>query len=132
MKAFVKIFIAFISMANVMPGFAARTTVARQNVINVGTSVAESSATTSSSCQEKYDACMDAGCMIDNDNGGRCQCSNQIKDLNEQLKQIEKDFKTSVDLQNDTLDRINAGDMVNEAMSNFDNDDDEDDEDLDV
>ena len=116
-----------------MPGFAARTTVARQNVINVGTSVAESSANTSSSCQEKYDACMDAGCMIDNDNGGRCQCSNQIKDLNEQLKQIEKDFKTSVDLQNDTLDRINAGDMVNEAMSNFDNDDDEDDdEDLDV
>ena len=133
MKAFVKIFIAFICMANVMPGFAARTTVARQNVINVGTSVAESSANTSSSCQEKYDACMDAGCMIDNDNGGRCQCSNQIKDLNEQLKQIEKDFKTSVDLQNDTLDRINAGDMVNEAMSNFDNDDDEDDdEDLDV
>lgn len=132
MKAFVKIFIAFICMANVMPGFAARTTVARQNVINVGTSVAESSATTSSSCQEKYDACMDAGCMIDNASGGRCQCSNQIKDLNEQLKQIEKDFKTSVDLQNDTLDRINAGDMVNEAMSNFDNDDDEDDEDLDV
>ena len=114
-----------------MPGFAARTTVARQNVINVGTSVAESSANTSSSCQEKYDACMDAGCMIDNDNGGRCQCSNQIKDLNEQLKQIEKDFKTSVDLQNDTLDRINAGDMVNEAMAEFDNDE-EDDEDLDV
>ena len=131
MKAFVKIFIAFICMANVMPGFAARTTVARQNVINVGTSVAESSANTSSSCQEKYDACMDAGCMIDNDNGGRCQCSNQIKDLNEQLKQIEKDFKTSVDLQNDTLDRINAGDMVNEAMAEFDNDE-EDDEDLDV
>ena len=28
----------------------------------------------------------------------------------------------SVDLENDTLDRINAGDMVNEAMSNFDDD----------
>jgi hypothetical protein len=100
----------------------------KQSVTNVGTKVEESRSTKSSPCQEKYDACMDAGCIVDNDSGGRCQCSNQIKDLNAQLKQIEKDFKKSVDLSNDTIDRIQAGDLVNKEFAKSGFDDDEDDE----
>ena len=122
----------------VMPSFsAAQRTVARaaakQSVVNVGTKVAASTATASSPCQEKYDACMDAGCMIDNDSGGRCQCSNQIKELNQQLKQIEKDFKSSIDLTTNAVDKIKAGDEVNEMFvaSGFDDEDDMD-VDLDV
>jgi hypothetical protein len=121
----------------VMPSIAAPRTVARaatkQSVVNVGTKVSASTATTSSPCQEKYDACMDAGCIIDNDSGGRCQCSNQIKNLNEQLKQIEKDFKSSIDLANSAVDKIKAGDEVNEmfAESGFDEEEDSND-DLDV
>lgn len=60
-----------------------------QKVINIGTKVQESTAK-SSSCQEKYEACMDAGCIIDNDSGGRCQCSNKITELNAKLDKIKK------------------------------------------
>lgn len=121
----------------VLPSGAAQKTVARaaakQNVVNVGTKVAAATETKSSPCQQKYDACMDSGCMDDNDSGGRCLCSNQIKDLNQQLKQIEKDFKTSVDLETNAVGKIKAGDAVNEmfAQSGFD-DDEDDDSDLDV
>ena len=113
-----------------VPGFAAT----RQSVISNGTKVATSSATTKSNpCQEKYNACMDTGCMLDNEFGGRCQCSNQVKDLNQQLKQIEKDFKASIDLANSAVDKIKSGDAVNEmfASAGFD-DEDEDDSDSDV
>ena len=69
----------------IVPGFAAT----RQSVISNGTKVAAATETKSSPCQEKYNACMDAGCMLDNEFGGRCQCSNQIKDLNQQLSIFE-------------------------------------------
>lgn len=132
MKSLFKIFVAVLLLGNVYPDcFAARAPV-KQNVMNVGSKVEESRATNSSPCQEKYDACMDTGCVIDNDSGGRCQCSNQIKDLNAQLKQIEKDFKKSIDLANDTVERIDAGDMVNEAMSKYDDDEEDDEDDLEV
>ncbi len=133
MKALFKIFVAFILMVGFYADCSAARAPVKQSVASLGTKVEESRATTSSPCQEKYDACMDAGCMLDNDNGGRCQCSNQIKNLNAQLKQIEKDFKKSVNLSNDTLDRIQAGDLVNAEFekSGFD-DDDEEYEDLDV
>ncbi len=100
----------------------------RQNVINNGTKVAAATETKSSPCQEKYNACMDMGCMLDNEFGGRCQCSNQIKELNQQLKQIEKDFKASVDAANSAVDKIKSGDAVMEmyAASGFDDDEDND------
>ena len=137
MKGIVKFLSIIFAIMMVLPSGAAQKTVARaaakQNVVNVGTKVAAATETKSSPCQQKYDACMDSGCMDDNDSGGRCLCSNQIKDLNQQLKQIEKDFKTSVDLETNAVDKIKAGDAVNEmfAQSGFD-DDEDDDSDLDV
>nr|MBQ0091490.1 hypothetical protein [Candidatus Enterousia merdequi] len=134
MKQIYKFLSVVFALVFVMPAFSAQRTVARaaakQNVVNVGKKVSESTAT-SSDCQTKYDACMDAGCIIDNDSGGRCQCSNQIKDLNIQLKQIEKDVKASMDLATDTVDKIKSGDAVNEmfAQSGIEDDEDDDDDD---
>ena len=137
MKRTVKFLLILFAIMIVLPSGAAQRTVARaaakQNVVNVGTKVAAATETKSSPCQQKYDACMDTGCMDDNDSGGRCLCSNQIKDLNQQLKQIEKDFKSSVNAATNAVDKIKSGDTVNEmfAQSGFDDDEDED-EDLDV
>lgn len=63
-----------------------------QKVINAGTKVSSAAKNTTldTSCQEKYNGCMDAFCMLDNGNGGRCQCSDKVKDLNAALAEIER------------------------------------------
>ena len=84
-KFLIVIFAAMI----VLPGLCATR---KQSAVNAGTKVTASVEFQSLPCQEKYDACMDAGCILDNDSGGRCQCSNKIKELNAALKQIQKDY----------------------------------------
>ena len=63
-----------------------------QKVINTGTKVstAAKNTTLDTSCQEKYNGCMDAFCMLDNGNGGRCQCSDKVNELNAALAEIER------------------------------------------
>ena len=63
-----------------------------QKIINSGTNVssAAKNTTINKSCQEKYNGCMDAFCMLENSNGGRCQCSDKVKDLNDALAEIER------------------------------------------
>ncbi len=69
--------------------FAARNAV-KKNAIDLGTKVEVAVEMKSSSCTEKYTACMDAGCMVDNESGGRCQCSNKIKDLDAVFEKLRK------------------------------------------
>lgn len=109
MKRYIKFLSVIFLCLVVVPTYSAtRATVARagatQKAINLGTKVEESRAT-SSSCQDKYNACMDSGCMIDNESGGRCQCSNKFKELNEILNQIKKK-----DLQNQKV--LSAAEQV--------------------
>lgn len=63
-----------------------------QKVINTGTNVSSAAKNTlvNQSCQEKYNGCMDAFCMLENSNGGRCTCSDKINDLNKALAEIER------------------------------------------
>ncbi len=68
----------------------------KKTAIDLGTKVEAAIEIKSSSCSEKYAACMDAGCVIDNESGGRCQCSNKIKDLNAEFAKLrKKDSQTS-------------------------------------
>lgn len=138
MKVLYKIFFVFVLLANVCQGYAANKTVARvatkQSVLSSGSKVAASTAK-SSSCQEKYDSCMDMGCMIDNDSGGRCQCSNQIKDLNAQLSQIKKDIEDATEMEANTVEKIKLGSRANEILSQtsfYEDDEDEEDTELTV
>lgn len=130
MKKILKFLSVLFAIIFMMPAMCATRTAVKQDAVNVGTKIESAKAISQTPCEEKYNSCMDAGCIIDNDSGGRCQCSNQIKDLNAQLKQIEKDFKTAF-ASNDTVDRINAGDKVNELFAQAGFDDDEEDEDID-
>ena len=54
-----------------------------QKVVGTGTKVAGAAKNivVSEECQAKYEGCMDAFCMIDNDSGGRCICSDKNADL---------------------------------------------------
>ena len=63
-----------------------------QKVINSGTKVAVATKNTvvNEECQAKFEGCMDAFCMIDNENGGRCMCSDRGAELDEVLAEIEK------------------------------------------
>ena len=63
-----------------------------QKVIGTGTKVASAAKNivVNEECQAKYEGCMDAFCMIDNDNGGRCVCSNRSLELDAVLAEIEK------------------------------------------
>ena len=63
-----------------------------QKVINTGTKVATAVKNTvvNEECQQKYYGCMDAFCMIDNENGGRCGCSDKKASFDGLLKEIEE------------------------------------------
>lgn len=62
------------------------------SVIGTGTKVATATQNVviSPECQQKYEGCMDAFCMLDNVNGGRCFCSSSYEDLEAQLAEIEE------------------------------------------
>lgn len=72
--------------------FAARSTVAKQEVSTAGTKVTESGVNSlvDAECTDSYFGCMDAFCMVENVSGGRCQCSNKHIDLSKQLNDLLK------------------------------------------
>ena len=63
-----------------------------QKVVGTGTKVAGAAKNivVSEECQAKYEGCMDAFCMIDNDSGGRCICSDKNAELDAIFAEIEK------------------------------------------
>ncbi len=65
---------------------------ATQKVIGTGTKVAGAAknVVVSEECQAKFEGCMDAFCMVDNESGGRCVCSERKTELDAILAEIEK------------------------------------------
>ena len=78
--------------ATTQPAVVSRAAVTTQKVINSGTKVATAvkNIAVNEECQNKYNGCMDAFCMLDNTSGGRCICSNRNAELDEILAEIEK------------------------------------------
>ena len=104
------------SKTTATPAVAARAG-ATQRVVNAGSNV--SSAATNSvinaECQQKYNGCMDTFCILENANGGRCQCNDKIKTLDAEFAEIQKrDAKsyalatTGVDSVKDDFDAISG------------------------
>ena len=63
-----------------------------QKVLNAGTTInaANENVMVSEACRQKYYGCMDSFCMLDNDSGGRCICSDKNAEYDEILAQIEE------------------------------------------
>ncbi len=107
---------------NVGFAFGARTAV-KKNAIDFGTKVEAAVEMKSSSCTDRYTACMDAGCMVDNESGGRCQCSNKIKDLDAEFAKLRKKDSQTAALATLGKEIIEMGKYEDELMPDADGDD---------
>lgn len=90
-----------------------------QKVIGTGTKVAAATKNTvvSEACQQKYDGCMDSFCMLDNDTGGRCICSNRNAELDDILAEIEKLDQQSYQMATAGVERIEMGADADAAIA---------------
>ena len=93
---------------------------ATQKVINTGTKIAAANenVVVSEACRQKYYGCMDSFCMLDNDNGGRCICSDRNAELDEILAQIEELDQQSYQMATYGVERIEMGDAAEAAIAN--------------
>ncbi len=100
-----------------------------QKVIGSGTKVSTAVKNTvvNEDCTAKYNGCMDAFCMLDNENGGRCICSNKIKNFNSILSQIQDLEKRSYEMATLGVAQIELGqdadavlETTNSTMSKLD------------
>lgn len=91
-----------------------------QKVIGTGTKVASATknVVVSEACQQKYDGCMDSFCMIDNDNGGRCICSDRNAELDSVLAEIEKLDQQSYQMATVGVEKIEMGADADAVMAN--------------
>lgn len=107
------------STASSTPGVTARAG-ATQKVINTGTKIAAATENTvvSETCRQKYYGCMDSFCMLDNDSGGRCICSDRNAELDSVLAEIEKLDQQSYQMATTGVERIEMGDAADAAIAN--------------
>ena len=90
-----------------------------QKVIGTGTKVAGATKNivVSEECQQKYDGCMDSFCMLDNETGGRCICSDKNAELDSILAEIEKLDQQSYQMATFGVEKIEMGDDADAAIA---------------
>lgn len=90
-----------------------------QKVINKGTKVATAAKNivVDEGCQEKYDGCMDSFCMLDNETGGRCICSDRNAELDSILAEIEKLDQQSYQMATFGVEKLEMGSLANDAIA---------------
>ncbi len=100
------------------PTVAARAGVT-QKVIGSGTKVAAAAknVVVNEECQQKYEGCMDAFCMMDNASGGRCMCSNKNAEYDAILAEIEKLDQQSYQMATFGVERIEMGTDADAAIA---------------
>lgn len=115
-SAQVKKYIAFlgiwvITASQGIAAVTARAGVAQRNVTSTNTSVSVATTNTvvDTDCQTKFDGCLDAFCVSDNIDGGRCQCSAQHAKLANELAQIKKSEQQSYMLATAGVDMVENG-----------------------
>ncbi len=82
-----------------------------QKVVGTGTTVtgAAKNSVVDDACQQKYEGCMDAFCVMENANGGRCICSNQVKKYDTLLAEISELDQQSYKLATAGVQAIESG-----------------------
>ena len=93
---------------------------ATQKVIGTGTTVAAANenVVVSEACRQKYYGCMDSFCMLDNDSGGRCICSDKNAEYDDILAQIEALDLQSYQMATYGVERIEMGESADAAIAN--------------
>lgn len=97
----------------------ARAATSTQKVINNGTKVATATANTviDKECQDAFYGCMDSFCMIDNESGGRCQCSDRNAELKQVMDDIAKLDEQSYAMATEGVERIKMGESADAIIA---------------
>lgn len=90
-----------------------------QKVVGTGTKVsgAAKNIVVSEECQAKYEGCMDAFCMIDNDSGGRCVCSDKNAELDAIFAEIEKLDEQSYQMATFGVEKLEMGTAADDVIA---------------
>ena len=82
-----------------------------KKVVGTGTkvAVAAKNVVVNEECQQKFYGCMDSFCMLENETGGRCLCSNKNKELDTVLEEIEKLDQQTYQMATYGVERIEMG-----------------------
>ena len=90
-----------------------------QKVIGTGTKVAGAAKNivVNEECQAKYEGCMDAFCVLDNESGGRCICSDRNSELDAILAEIEKLDEQSYQMATLGVEKLEMGEDADAAIA---------------
>ena len=83
-----------------------------QSAIQSGTKVrakVETSGVYDQECYELYYGCMDNFCIVDNENGGTCSCSDESKKYESQLEEIRKTLAEAERISTEEVEKVQAG-----------------------
>lgn len=116
-----KYLLGFVAGA-LLTGVASSAVVSRgtQSVLSAGTKVnaATENTVVDANCQKKYESCMDAFCMIDSYDGGRCVCSADYSEYEERLKQINQLNQDTFELTTLGVKRAETDDILDKTVKN--------------
>ena len=103
------LFVAFLSaFIGVADSFAAK----RQSAINLGTKVrgrVEATGVYSEECYDAYYGCMDQFCIVDNEMGGSCNCSDEVKKYESALDEIKNMLTEAERISTEEVEKVQAG-----------------------
>lgn len=100
-------------MAVVIPAcWAASPTSKKQSAVQSGTNVRAKVAATgvySQECYDKYYGCMDQFCILDNEDGGSCACSDKNAEYEKRLEKIKDTLVEAERIKTEEVERVQAG-----------------------
>lgn len=129
MKALLKVFCSLIAVAFVFDAsdsFAAAKTAKKQSAIQGGTKVrtkTEASGLYDQECYDKYYSCMDQFCIMDNEDGGSCACSDDSIALQEEVQKIKGMLSDAERIKMEEVEKVKAGanaDIVFDGSRSYD------------
>lgn len=107
---------------------ATKTTTKKQSAIQMGTKVRTRTEATGVYKQECYDAyygCMDQFCIVDNEMGGSCNCSNDIQKYENSLNEIKNLLAEAERISTEEVEKVQAGanaDIIFNGSRTYDKD----------
>lgn len=84
----------------------------KQSAINIGTKVrgkVEAKGVYDQECYDAYYGCMDQFCIVDNEIGGSCNCSNEIKKHESALEEIKQMLSEAERIGTEEVEKVQAG-----------------------
>ncbi len=100
----------FATFAGVSDGYAAKAK--KQSAINIGTKVrgkVEAKGVYDQECYDAYYGCMDQFCIVDNEIGGSCNCSNEVQKYESALEEIKNMLSEAERIGTEEVEKVQAG-----------------------